>query len=110
MHKDLNTFKGGTVRMSAFWEGSGLEGPVPLLSRRREEREKHVSTSMDPMDHELSKVSGGAAKLADLVGALVRNKVETKGCPDEFRTFSKDRLGYEITLCHGHGSFQDDFL
>ena len=98
MHKDLNTFKAGAVRMSAFWKESGFKGPVPLLSRRKEERETLRSMSTDPIDREMDKVSGGAAKLADLVGALVRNKVETKGCPDEFRTFSRDRLGYEITF------------
>jgi len=32
MHKDLNTFKGGAVQLSAFWGKAGLEGPVKLLS------------------------------------------------------------------------------
>ena len=49
-------------------------------------------------DCELTKVSGGAAKLADLVGALVRNKVETKGYPDEFRTYAMDQLDHEISF------------
>jgi hypothetical protein len=96
MHKDLNTFKAGAVRLSTFWKEVGLEGPVKLLSREKEEREELAGTAVT--DHELSKVSGGAAKLADLVGALVRNKEETKGCPDEFRTYSMDQLGYEISF------------
>ncbi|KAF9641986.1 hypothetical protein BDM02DRAFT_3106196, partial [Thelephora ganbajun] len=96
MHKDLNAFKGGAARLSMFWKELGLEGPVPLLSRGKEEREELML--MDPTDCELSRASGGAAKLADLIGALVRNKVETKGYPDEFRTFSMDRLAYEISF------------
>ena len=94
MHKDLNTFKAGAVRLSKFWKGVAGKGPVKLLSRRSEEKEE--LTGLDARDCELSNTSGGAAKLADLVGALVRNKVETKGYPDEFRTYSKDQLGYEI--------------
>ena len=82
MHKDLNTFKAGAIRLSAFWKGARLEGPVKLLSRANEEREELAG--MDKVGGELSKASGGAAKLADLVGALVRNKVEMKGFPDEF--------------------------
>jgi len=39
MHKDLNTFKGGAVRLRTFWKGAGLEGPVGLLSQRQEEQE-----------------------------------------------------------------------
>ena len=125
MHKDLNTFKGGAMRLSASWKEAGLEGPVKLLSRGKEEREELMGG--DLIDCELSKVSGGAAKLADLVGALVRNKVETKGYPDEFRTYSMDRLTYEISFpdtsntryqCYGdaateliqHPDFYIDFL
>jgi hypothetical protein len=96
MHKDLNAFKGGAVRLSAFWKEAGLGGPVKLLSREKEEREDLLGT--DRTDRELNKVSGGAAKLADLVGALVRNKEETKGCPDEFRTYSMAHLTYEISF------------
>ena len=122
MHKELNTFKGGAVRMSAFWKEAGLKGPVPLLSREQEE-----AASADTTDKELRNLSGGAAKLADLVGALVRNKVETKGFPEEFRAFSKDQLTYEISFpdtsntryqCYGdaateliqHPGFYIDFL
>jgi len=82
---------------------------------------------MDSTDRELTKVSGGAAKLADLVGALVQNKVETKGYPDKFQTYSMDRLAYEISFpdtsntryqCYGdaateliqHPDFYIDFL
>jgi hypothetical protein len=96
MHKDLNTFKGGATRLSAFWKEEGIEGPVKLLSRGREEREE--LTGSDTTDCELNKASGGAAKLADLVGALVRNKVETKGYPDEFRTYAMDQLNFEISF------------
>ena len=96
MHKDLNTFKAGAVRLSAFWKEAGLEGPVKLLSREKEEREELMGA--DGADREPSMASGGAAKLADLVGALVKNKEETKGYPDEFRTYSMAQLGYEISF------------
>ena len=96
MHKDLNTFKGGAMQLRAFWKGAGLEGPVKLLNRKQEEQE--TITDATAMDCELSKASGGAAKLADLLGALVQNKEETQGHPDEFRTFSADQLGHEISF------------
>ena len=96
MHKDLNTFKAGAVSLSRFWKGTAGKGPVKLLSRESEEQEELMGS--DTGDCELSNASGGAAKLADLVGALVRNKVETKGYPDEFQTYSKDQLGYEISF------------
>ena len=94
MHKDLNTFKGGAVALSAFWKEAGLEGPVKLLSRRKEEQEELTGT--DATDHEPSNTSGGAAKLADLVGALLQNKDENKGCPEEFRVYCKDNFEGEI--------------
>ena len=94
MHKDLNTFKGGAVELSAFWNKADLKGPVRLLSREKEEREE--LTGMDATDGELKKTSGGAAKLADLVGALLRNKDEDKGCPVEFRAYCGDHFEGEM--------------
>jgi hypothetical protein len=96
MHKDLNTFKGGATQLSAFWMEEGIEGPVKLLSRGREEQKELMGS--DTTDCGLNGASGGAAKLADLVGALVRNKVETKGYPEEFRTYAMDQLNYEISF------------
>ena len=94
MHKDLNTFKGGAAKLSAFWNEAGLEGPVKLLSREKEEQEELMGT--DTMDREQSKASSGAAKLADLVGALLQNKDEDKGCPEEFRAYCKDHFEGEV--------------
>jgi len=95
MHKDLNTFKGGAVALGTFWNREGLEGPVKLLSRGKEEREELMGT--DATDCGSNRSSGGAAKLADLVGALLRNKDEDKGCPEEFQAYCEDNFEGEIT-------------
>lgn len=94
MHKDLNTFKGGATELSEFWGKAGIEGPVKLLSREREEREELAGA--DTTSHEPGKASGGAAKLADLVGALLQNKEEDKGCPEEFRAYCEHHFEGEI--------------
>ena len=95
MHKDLNTFKAGAVRLAKFWKEEGLDGPVKLLSR---EQEKEALADKDGVGDDVDKVVGGAVKLTSLIGALVNNKDEGKGCFEEFRTFTHDRLGNVITF------------
>jgi len=94
MHKDLNTFKGGATALGAFWGEAGLEGPVKSLSREKEEWEELMG--IGATDREPNKISGGAAKLADLVGALLRNRDEDKGCPEEFRAYCQVNFEEEI--------------
>ena len=48
----------------------------------------------DPPDNAV----GGAVKLTSLVGALVKNRDETKGCAEEFRVYTWDFLGREVTF------------
>jgi len=48
----------------------------------------------DPLDNAV----GGAVKLTSLVGALVKNRDETKGCAEEFRVYTWDFLGREVTF------------
>ena len=109
MHKDLNTFKAGAVCLAIFWKEEDLDGPVKLLSREQEE----VLAIKDGTDDDMDKVGGGAVKLVSLIGALVNNKEEGKGCFEQFRTFTHDRLGKPITFpdtsnvryqCYGDGA------
>ena len=81
MHKDLNTFKAGAVHLARFWKEEGLDGPVKLLNR---EQEKEVLAAEDGGGDGVDQVVGGAVKLASLIGALVNNKDEGKGCSEEF--------------------------
>ena len=94
MHKDLNTFKAGAVRLANFWKEAGLDGPVKLLSRGQEE----VLAAKEMGDDDLDQAVGGAVKLASLIGALVNNKDEGKGYSEEFRTYTHFRLGRTITF------------
>ena len=96
MHKELNIFKAGAVRLEKFWKEEGLDGPVKLLSREQEEILSAVDDSEAGDD--VDRASGGAVKLTSLVGALVNNKDEGKGCSEEFRTYTYDRLGKSSTL------------
>ena len=104
MHKDLNTFKAGAAALVKFWKEEGLDGPVKLLSRGQEElldrgrEEKEMLADVDELDDHPDNTAGGAVKLTSLVGALVKNKDETKGCAEEFRVYTRDRLGHEVTF------------
>jgi hypothetical protein len=95
MHKDLNTFKAGATRLGRFWKEEGLDGPVKLLSQDQEKAE--ALTAQDNADGDLENAVGGAVKLTSLIGALVNNKDEGKGCSEEFRTYTFTRLGKVIT-------------
>ena len=96
MHKELNIFKAGAVRLGKFWKEEGLDGPVKLLSRDQEE----LLSATDDLEagDDVDQASGGAVKLTSLVGALVNNKDEGKGYSEEFRTYTHDRLGKSSTL------------
>ena len=93
MHKDLNTFKGRAVCLTRFWREAGLDGPVKLLNR---EQEKALADS-DKTD-DVENVAGGAVKLVSLIGALVGNREEGKGCSEEFRTYTHDHFGEAISF------------
>jgi hypothetical protein len=95
MHKDLNTFKAGAVGLAKFWKEEGLGEPVKLLSRAQEMEER---AAKDEGEGDVDQATGGAVKLASLIGALVNNKDEGKGCSEEFRTYTEDRLGKPITF------------
>lgn len=95
MHKDLNTFKAGAIRLTKFWKEEGLDGPVKLLSR---EQEKEALVAKEEGGDDLDRVVGGAVKLVSLIGALVNNKDEGKGYSEEFRTYTHDRVGKSITF------------
>jgi len=104
MHKDLNTFKAGAVALSKFWKEAGLDGPVKLLSRGQEKelssqgQEKGPLADADEAEDCSDNVAGGAVKLTSLIGALVKNKDETKGCAEEFRVYTQDRLGHAVAF------------
>ena len=96
MHKDLNTFKAGAVRLASFWKEEGLDGPVPLLSREQEKEE--ALAVQDEVDDDANKMAGGAVKLSSLIGALVNNREEGKGCSEEFQIYTHDCLGRSIAF------------
>ena len=91
MHKDLNTFKAGAASLAKFWKGERSGGPVKLLSRGQEEALTNQDGVEDCGD-------GGAVKLASLIGALVNNRDEGKGCFEQFRTYTHDCFGKLTTF------------
>ena len=92
MHKDLNATKGGAEAMAASW-GEG-EGPVKLMNKHNVAAAATGSTELEKQASDDSE--GGAVKLTNLVGALVRHKDAKKGHQDIFRIFCLGRLGHEI--------------
>ena len=113
MHKDLNTFKAGAVGLANFWKEEGLDGPTKLLSWVQEAEE--LAAEGEGEDY-ADQATGGAVKLASLIGALVNNKDEGKGCSEEFRTYTEDRLGKSIAFpdtsnvryqCYGDAELTD---
>ena len=85
MHKDLNAVKGGSDRMSKWWEEAGKVPPIALMNKF-----KAAGSS------EAGRSERGGIKLTNLLGALVRNKDPKKGQQDRFRTFSRNKVGYEV--------------
>ena len=95
MHKDLNTFKAGAVRLAGFWKGEGLDGPVKLPSQGQE---REALAAKEERVDDVDQAVGGAVKLTSLIGALVKNKDEGKGCSEEFQTYTYARLGKSIAF------------
>lgn len=85
MHKDLNAVKAGVEEMSKWWEDTGKTPPIALVNKFKAGNEATASRS-----------ERGGVKLTNLVGALVKHKDPKKGQKDRFRTFSRNKVGYEV--------------
>ena len=87
MHKDLNSVKGGVDRMSRWWEEAGRTPPIALMNKFKSEAGSN---------REVARSERGGVKLTNLLGALVKHKDPKKGQQDQFRTFSRNNVGYEV--------------
>ena len=87
MHKDLNAVKGGTDRMSKWWEEGGKVPPIALTNKFKADAKPGTA---------VCRSDRGGLKLTSLIGALVKHKDPKKGQQDRFRTFSRKAIGFEV--------------
>jgi hypothetical protein len=76
MHKEMNSVKGGTARMMAFWEKAGL---TPLIKLMNCDNTAAATLGGPDARERAGTVSqGGAVKLTSLAGAVFSNKDKKK--------------------------------
>ncbi|KAH7922726.1 hypothetical protein BV22DRAFT_1016713 [Leucogyrophana mollusca] len=115
MHKELNAFKGGASRMSAWWRENGIEGPVILMNR--DNAAAASGGSSEAKSHAVQVSQRGAIKAFNLAGSVFRHKDDKKGQQDSIRFYFEAELGYHIqwpdtsnTRYHSHGDAACEWL
>ncbi|TBU51131.1 hypothetical protein BD310DRAFT_835246 [Dichomitus squalens] len=85
MHKELNAFKGGNTRMTAYWATSSFAGPILLMNRDNEAAAAAGASTARTRALEVS--CGRGVKIAELGGSAFRHKHDKKGQQDSARYF-----------------------
>jgi hypothetical protein len=84
MHKGLNAAKGGFDAMTKAWNSiSNAVYPVKMVTKDNRATLEKASDDESDRIHALSK--GGASKLTELMGALLKNKDDKKGQQDSYK-------------------------
>ncbi|KDQ11676.1 hypothetical protein BOTBODRAFT_113985 [Botryobasidium botryosum FD-172 SS1] len=89
MHKEMNSIKGGSARMTAFWKEHGLVGPIKLLNK--DNRAAAASGDGATKSRVTEAAQGGAIKLCSLAGAVFAHKDKKKGQQDFIRMLKEKR-------------------
>ena len=96
MHKEMNSVKGGNVRMMAWWSESNLEGPMKLFNR---DNSAAAALGGDAARKRASEVSqAGGVKLTSLAGAVFANKDKKKGQQDTLQVSLQSTIGYMVSF------------
>lgn len=82
MHKEMNALKGGCAVMGEVYVEKGFTPPVFLMNKDNEAALKLGGAESAPGKRALSVSKGGAIKLLELAGAMLRNKDTKKGQQD----------------------------
>jgi hypothetical protein len=95
MHKELNSVKGGNVKMMAWWGENKIAGPVKLMNRDN----AAAATAGGSAGMRATEVSqGGAVKLTSLAGSLFNHKDDKKGQHDTYQFYMEMMFGYIISF------------
>ena len=92
MHKELNSFKAGYVKMSKYWLDHDLLGPHKLMNRDNSAAFNLGNSAEKERVSEASQAGG--VKLTDLAGKLFRDKDDKKGQQDTYLNFFEKHLGF----------------
>jgi hypothetical protein len=90
----MNSVKGATACMMAFWEKAGLTPPIKLMNH-----DKTAAATLDGPDacECAGTVSqGGAVKLTSLTGAVFSNKDKKKGQQDSLQVYLEETIEYMV--------------
>ncbi|KAF7982655.1 hypothetical protein HWV62_27105 [Athelia sp. TMB] len=101
MHKDLNSVKGGTKAMMAWYAQSGATAPVLLANRDNDVTIKHIASATAltaAEEHALEATTRGGIKATTLAGAMFNHKDDKKGQQDTYKQYFELRLGYPVTF------------
>jgi hypothetical protein len=101
MHKGLNAGKGGFDAMTKAWASiPDAVPPVKMVTKDNRATLEKASDEESERIHGLSK--GGAAKLTELMGALLKNKDDKKGQQDSYKLEFLVRLVLSSSLSLSH--------
>ncbi|KDQ06229.1 hypothetical protein BOTBODRAFT_121805 [Botryobasidium botryosum FD-172 SS1] len=92
MHKEMNSVKGGSAAMAAYWKEKGLVGPLKLVNK--DNRSAAASGSQATQDTIIEEAQGGAIKLCSLAGAVFAHKDKKKGQQDTLQIYMESIFGY----------------
>ncbi|EIW73849.1 hypothetical protein CONPUDRAFT_78464, partial [Coniophora puteana RWD-64-598 SS2] len=96
MHKDLNCVKIGNTKMMAFWEESGLAGPLLLPNRDNAATIQEVDEDeelTEAQSRAINVTSRGGIKVTNLAGAIFNHKDDKKGLQDTHWHFMEQVVG-----------------
>ncbi|KAI0751721.1 hypothetical protein C8Q80DRAFT_1218371 [Daedaleopsis nitida] len=85
IHKDLNTFKGGSTALTAFWKEENLVFPVLLMNK--DNVAAAATGDVAASSQAIKQPVGGADKLAQIGGGLFWHSDDKKGQQDSARHY-----------------------
>jgi hypothetical protein len=92
MHKGMNATKGGYDAMGTMW--ASLTGVTPPVKMVTKDNRTALETAPEDERKRIQGLSkGGAAKLTELLGALLRNKDDKKGQQSMYKIAFEKKFG-----------------
>jgi hypothetical protein len=94
MHKGMNATKAGYDVMGSAW--ASLTGAVPPVKMVKKDNRAALENAPEDERRRINGLSkGGAAKLTELLGALLRNKDDKKGQQNIYKIAFEKRFGQQ---------------
>jgi hypothetical protein len=96
MHKEMNSVKGGNVRMMAFWDDAGIVGLMKLFNWDNAAAAALGGSAARQQAGDNSQTGG--VKLTSLAGAVFANKDKKKGQQDSLQVYLQSAIGYMVSF------------